>query len=265
MQTPPVALTIAGSDNSAGAGIQADLKTFTALGVYGLTAVTCVVAEVPGKVSAIQPIDSEIIAEQIGLSFAAFPVRVVKTGMLHSRKIIEAVCDELEKHSPILVVDPVMNATSGAMLLQQDAVELFKTRLFKQALLVTPNLDEVQTLLGRTVTTLQEMREAAQALAESFGGAWLVKGGHLKGEVATDVLYANGQHSEFSSPFVAGVKTHGTGCTYSAAITAGLARGLDLRDSIEAAKRFVTKAIELHFGWGETRALNHFAPPQDQA
>src|SRR5215210_2949616 len=182
---PPVALTIAGSDNSAGAGAQADLKTFTALGVYGLTAITCVVAEVPGKVSAIQPVASEIVAEQIQLSLGAFPVAAVKTGMLYSREIIATVCDVLEKlplaARPPLVVDPVMVATSGDLLLQRDAVELYQTRLFPKAALVTPNLDEARELVGRSIDNREEMERAGKELAERFGCAWLLKGGHLRG------------------------------------------------------------------------------------
>ena len=147
MKNPPVALTIAGSDNSAGAGIQADLKTFSARGIYGLTAVTCVVAEVPGRVAAIQPVAPEIVAEQIRLSFEAYPVAAVKTGLLHSREIIAAVCDELEKQAATVVVDPVMIATSGDPLLKTGAIALLEKRLFKLATLVTPNLDEATVLL----------------------------------------------------------------------------------------------------------------------
>jgi hydroxymethylpyrimidine/phosphomethylpyrimidine kinase len=263
--SPPVALTIAGSDNSAGAGAQADVKTFSALGVYGLTAITCVVAEVPGRVSAIQPVEPRIVAEQIELSFGAFPVAAVKTGMLYSREIIETVCDALEKISPRvpLVVDPVMIATSGDPLLRVDAVAVYKERLFKHATLVTPNLDEAAALLGRPIRTLPEMREAAHELAEKFGVAWLLKGGHLGGDQATDLLICDGALAEFSAPFVRGVSTHGTGCTYAAAITAALARGLPLEQAVKQAKTFVTRAIASHFRWndGATHALNHFTQP----
>jgi hydroxymethylpyrimidine/phosphomethylpyrimidine kinase len=260
----PVALTIAGSDNSAGAGAQADLKTFSALNVYGLTAITCVVAEVPGKVSAIQAIEPRIVAEQIELSFGAFPVAAVKTGMLYSREIIEVVCDAIERKSPRmpLVVDPVMVATSGDPLLRGDAVEGYKKRLFKQALLITPNLDEASALLGRSVQSIAQMREAGRELRERFGAAaWLLKGGHLSGETALDLLFfGNDEVAEFSAPFVRGVSTHGTGCTYSAAITAGLTCGLPLQQAVRQAKTFVTQAISGHFRWKNTQALNHFAP-----
>lgn len=256
-ESPPVALTIAGSDNSSGAGAQADLKTFSALGVYGLTAITCVVAEVPGRVSAIQPIDPKIVREQTRLSFEAYPVAAVKTGMLFSREIIETVCDELETRRPLLVVDPVMIATSGDSLLKNDAVALYETRLFKLATLVTPNLDEARALLGRSISTLEEMRDAGRELADKFGVPFLIKGGHLRGERAVDLLFSDDNVRSFEAPFVYGVSTHGTGCTYSAAIAAGLARGLALPDAVGEAKHFVTRAIAHFFQWGPTHALNH--------
>jgi hydroxymethylpyrimidine/phosphomethylpyrimidine kinase len=263
-----VALTIAGSDNSSGAGAQADLKTFSALGVYGATAITCIVAEAPGRVSAIQPVEPEIVREQIRISFEAFPVAAVKTGLLHSRAIIETACDTLEElfarraPRPPLVVDPVMVATSGDALLESDAVAVYTGRLFKLAALVTPNLDEVRALLGRPVATIEEMKTAGRELAGKFGAPFLLKGGHLRGNEATDLLFAGGEVREFTAPFVSGVATHGTGCTYSAAITAGLAKGLPLERAIAEAKTFVTRAIAGHFSWprGETAtaALNHF-------
>jgi hydroxymethylpyrimidine/phosphomethylpyrimidine kinase len=267
--SPPVALTIAGSDNSAGAGAQADLKTFSALGVYGLTAITCVVAEVPGRVNAIQPVDERIVREQIRLSLGAYPVAAIKTGLLHSKRTIETVCDTIEEISgnvnerPLLVVDPVMVATSGDLLLSGDAVEAYTGRLFKLAMLVTPNLDEVHSLLGRSVTTVDGMREAGRELCARFGTAFLLKGGHLReSDTATDLLIFGNEVREFAAPFVPDVATHGTGCTYSAAITAGLAKGLLLENAVGEAKQFVTRAIAKHFAWlsgdAMTNALNHF-------
>ena len=261
----PVALTIAGSDNSAGAGAQADLKTFTALGVYGLTAITCVVAEVPGKVSAIAPVPPEIVVEQVRLSLVAYPVGAIKTGMLHSRAVIDAICDLLE---PVfagggrlpLVVDPVMIATSGAPLLQPDGIAAYRDRFFPLAALVTPNLDEVAVLLGRPVTSVNAMREAGRELAARFGTAFLLKGGHLSGEAVDCLTTLEGQH-EFSAPRVQGVATHGTGCTTSAAIAAALAAGTPLEQAVAQAKEFVTRAIAGCFRWprpggAETHALN---------
>ena len=262
MSKPPVALTIAGSDNSSGAGAQADLKTFTAQGIYGLTAITCVVAEVPGRVEAIQAVDPKIVEAQIRLSFEAYPVAAVKTGMLHSRGIIQAVCDGLENRKLPLVVDPVMIATSGDPLLKEDAVSLYEERLFKMAAVVTPNLDEAGALLGRTISNIEEMRVAGRELTEKFRVPFLLKGGHLRGESALDLLFASGKTLEFTAPYIPGVSTHGTGCTYSAAITAGLAKGLPLAIAAAEAKQFVTRAIANHFRWkrngSSTDALNHF-------
>ena len=270
MSSPPVILSIAGSDNSAGAGAQADLKTMSALGTYGVTAITCVVAEVPGQVSAIQPVEPEIVAAQIRLLFDAFPIAAVKTGLLHSRAIIATVADILLssfviRHSPLpLVVDPVMVATSGDPLLQADAIALYRERLFPLATLITPNLDETSALLGRPVTSLAEMRRAGEELTARYGTAFLLKGGHLRGTTATDLLFAGGEVLEFSAPFVPGVSTHGTGCTYSAAIAAGLGQGLALPSAVAAAKRFVTAAVTHFHRWEKngrtTDALNHFAP-----
>lgn len=265
----PVVLTIAGSDSSAGAGAQADLKTFQALGVYGLTAITCVVAEVPGKVTAIQPVAPEIVADQIRVLFGAFPIAAVKTGMLFSGGIIEQVCTALEQgfatmdRRPFLVVDPVMVATSGDRLLQDEAVGWYRDRLIPMADLVTPNLDEVRTLLGRPVTSLAEMRRAGDELARAFGVSFLIKGGHLREPIATDLLFANGTVQEFGAPFVRDVFTHGTGCTYAAAIAAGVARGLPLAEAVGRAKIFLTSAIARILRWERsgrrTDALHHFA------
>jgi hydroxymethylpyrimidine/phosphomethylpyrimidine kinase len=263
-----VALTIAGSDSSAGAGVQADLKTFSALGVYGLTAVTCVVAEAPGKISRIEPVSAALVREQIEVLFVSFPIAAMKTGLLCSGEIILAVARALAgmarhtgKNIP-LVVDPVMVATSGDQLLGAGAVELYEKQLFPLATLITPNLDEAARLLGEKIKDQQSMEKAAKALARKYGASILLKGGHLPGSKATDVLFHRGKIAKFTAPFVRGVATHGTGCTYSAAITAGLANGLSLEASIKCAKKFVTASIRQHFRWqtGAGRAiyaLNH--------
>jgi hydroxymethylpyrimidine/phosphomethylpyrimidine kinase len=274
MSTLPVVATIAGSDNSAGAGIQADLKTMSALGVYGVTALTCVVAEVPGKVCAIQAVEPQIVAAQVRLLFEAFPVAALKTGMLHSRVTLETVSAELEREfkaleltgqRPPLVVDPVMVATSGHALLEPDAMAVYRERLFGMATVVTPNLDEVAALIGRPVTTVAAMREAGAELVARFGVPFLVKGGHLRGDVALDLLFADGRVEEFRAAFVPGVSTHGTGCTYSAAIAAELGKGKSLSAAVAAAKRYVSRAIGGYLRWekegGATDALNHFAGP----
>jgi hydroxymethylpyrimidine/phosphomethylpyrimidine kinase len=243
--------------------LQADLKTFSAFGVYGLTAVTCVVAEVPGKVSRIEVVDARNVREQIELLLAHFPVAAIKTGLLYSAEIVETVATILEQFAAgiPLVIDPVMIATSGDALLQPAAVETYRARLFPRATLVTPNMAEAAALTGRRVGNLDEMRAAGEQLAQKYGTRFLVKGGHLGGGTATDLLFGGTAVAEFSAPFVEGVSTHGTGCTYSAAIAARLALGDELEVAIASAKDFVSRAIGQYFSWqsslGETHALNH--------
>jgi hydroxymethylpyrimidine/phosphomethylpyrimidine kinase len=263
----PVVLTVAGSDCSAGAGIQADLKTFTALGVYGLTAVTCIVAEVPRKVSRIEPVTARMVREQIEVLLKNFRVGAIKTGLLCSAEIVCAVARAIQGNekktarSIPLVVDPVMIATSGDNLLEPEAVEAYKNKLFPLATLITPNLDEAALLLETTINDQREMESAAKALAKKYRASILLKGGHLRGDNAIDLLFHQGELTEFSAPFVRGVETHGTGCTYSAAIAAGLASGLSLEHAIKRAKKFVTESIAKHLRWkrGSTEidALNH--------
>jgi hydroxymethylpyrimidine/phosphomethylpyrimidine kinase len=254
----PVALTIAGSDSSAGAGIQADLKTFSALGVYGLTAVTCVVAETPGHVSKIEPVSAELVRDQIEVLLRNFPVAAIKTGLLFSASIIAEIASVLrERRSTPLVIDPVMVATSGDALLQDDAIQTYERDLFPLAALLTPNLGEAGRLVGKSITDLEAMREAGETLEKKYGVPVLLKGGHLTGDDAIDLLFLKGNMVEFSAPFSRGIATHGTGCTYSAAITAGLAGGLSLEEAIRRAKKFVTAAIAQHHAWGGVQALNH--------
>jgi len=256
----PVALSIAGSDSSAGAGIQADLKTFNAFNVYGLTAITCVVAEIPGKVSRIEPVSSALVREQIETVAKSFPIGAAKTGLLCSSAIVQVVARALGRflRAP-LVVDPVFIATSGDRLLDPNALALYQKELFRLATLITPNLDEAAELLGEEIPNRRSMERAVRALAEKFRTNVLLKGGHLRGNQAVDLLFAGGKTTEFSSPFVRDVATHGTGCTYSAAITAGLASGLSLVPSIERAKKFVTGAITRRLRWEKNLdALNHW-------
>jgi hydroxymethylpyrimidine/phosphomethylpyrimidine kinase len=265
--TVPVALSIAGSDSSAGAGIQADLKTFSTLGVYGLTAVTCIVAEIPGKVSRIEPVSVEIVREQIEVLARSFQIAAIKTGLLCSAEIISAVAKAIrdKKFTPRtpLVIDPVFVATSGDPLLEPAAIETYEKELFPLASLITPNLDETGRLLGTKIKDRQSMRRAGEELEKKFGTAILLKGGHLAEDHAIDLLFADGKVVEFSAPKAFGVATHGTGCTYSAAITAGLASRLPLEDAIRQAKRFVTQSIARHFRWTSRSGknldgLNHF-------
>ncbi|HEV2842454.1 MAG TPA: bifunctional hydroxymethylpyrimidine kinase/phosphomethylpyrimidine kinase [Chthoniobacterales bacterium] len=264
----PVALSIAGSDSSAGAGVQADLKTFSALGVYGLTAITCVVAETPGRVSKIEPVAAEMVSTQIEVLLESFPVAAIKTGMLFSGEIVLAVSRAFRAHAERtksttpLVIDPVMVATSGDLLLQDEAIDCYERELFPLAALVTPNLSEAARLLGEPIADLQAMRKAGASLVEKYGVPVLLKGGHLTGEEAIDLLFANGGVIEFSAPFFRGIATHGTGCTYSAAIAAGLAISLPLEEAVRRAKNFVTATIAQHHSWeaasgAPLQALNH--------
>jgi hydroxymethylpyrimidine/phosphomethylpyrimidine kinase len=266
-RTPPVALTIAGSDSSAGAGIQADLKTFSALGVYGLTAVTCVVAEIPGKVSRIEPVGAEIVRAQIELLVKNFQIGAIKTGLLCSAEIISAVAKAIRGKGRMsaqripIVIDPVIVATSGDPLLEPAALEAYEKELFPLATLVTPNLDEAERLLGTKIKDRESMHRAGKELEKEFGTAILLKGGHLRGRYAVDLLFIDGKVVDFPAPFIRGVATHGTGCTYSAAITAALAFGLSLQEAITRAKKFVTESIAQHFRWNQGSAqidaLNH--------
>ena len=252
---PPVALTVAGSDCSAGAGIQADLKAFKSCGVYGLTAVTCVVAEVPGRVAAIQPVEPPIVRRQIELCLEAFPVAAMKTGMLYSRDLLEQVVDVYGSMSaagrPPLIVDPVMVASSGDPLLRRDALQGYRERLFPLAALVTPNLDEARVLLGGApLADAEAMRQAGRELCARFGVPFLMKGGHLGGDTALDVLVCpDGRTRDFTAGFTRGFSTHGTGCTYSAAIAAGMASGLGLEGAVQQAKGYVSAVIAGRFRW----------------
>ncbi len=224
---------------------------------------TCVVAEVPGKVSRIDAVDTSNVREQIELLLASFPVGAIKTGLLFSAEVVDVVASILEERAAKipLVVDPVMVATSGDPLLQPSAIESYQTRLFPIATLVTPNVPETAALSGRPVRDLGEMKAAGNDLARKFGTRFLVKGGHLPGDSATDLLCDGMAVVEFSAPFVRGFSTHGTGCTYSAAIAARLALGDPLQEAIARAKDFVSHAIREYFSWptslGETHALNH--------
>jgi hydroxymethylpyrimidine/phosphomethylpyrimidine kinase len=261
-RTPPTALTIAGSDNSAGAGIQADLKTFSHFEVYGLTALTCVVAEVPGRVAAIQAVQNSLVEAQIVLSLEHFGVAAIKTGMLYAVEIIETVVQILAKRGAgiPLVVDPVMVATSGDALLKKEAVTAICQYLLPLATLVTPNLDEAAVLSGqRKISTIAEMETIGKALSAQYDTAFLMKGGHLPGGSAIDILIQGNELWRYESPFIEGVTTHGTGCTYSAAITANLALGLALPEAVGRAKLYISEAIRQSFRWNNTMALNHFA------
>lgn len=254
----PIALTIAGSDSGGGAGIQADLQTFAALGVHGTSAITCLTAQNPRGVTGIQASSPEILRRQIDAVFAELKPAAVKTGMLFSTPLIRVVLDAFRrrKRTP-LVVDPVMVATSGARLLKPAAIGIIRKELLPLATLVTPNLDEAEILVGRKLTEVENLRWAARKIHADFGCAALVKGGHLRGLIeAVDVFYDGRNELLLSAPFVKGVSTHGTGCTYSAAITAGLARGMPLPEAVQLGKNFITDAIASSRRVGKHFVLN---------
>jgi hydroxymethylpyrimidine/phosphomethylpyrimidine kinase len=250
---PPVerALTIAGSDSGGGAGIQADLKTFAAFGVYGMSAVTAVTAQNTIGVQAIFELPPEIVAAQIDSVVDDIGVDALKTGMLGGAETVQAVSKAIVRHNLTrLVVDPVMVAKSGDLLLHDDAVEAVRMQLLPLALVATPNLPEAEVLTGLSIRNLGDMRTAARAIV-AMGPRWVViKGGHLEDADATDLLFDGAQFTELSAPRVATKNTHGTGCTFSAAIAAGLARGREVSDAIGTAKIYVTKAIEASLGVG---------------
>jgi len=258
----PIALTIAGSDSGGGAGIQADLKTFAALGVHGTSAITCLTAQNPRAVLGIHPCASAMVGLQIEAVFAELPPAAIKTGMLYSGEIIRAVAASLKKLAPRglpLILDPVMVATSGGRLLKPGAIDILKRELFPLATLVTPNIDEAEILIGRKIASLDAARAAAREIHEIFGCAALVKGGHLRdSKQAVDFFHGAGEEWFLEAPFIKGVSTHGTGCAYSAAITAWCARGNNLAKSVAHAKEFITQAIARHKSADRHSVLNFF-------
>ena len=255
----PVALTIAGSDSGAGAGVQADLLTFAAHGVFGTTAITCLTAQNPDGVTAIEVLPPAFVQEEIRQVHRYFKLRALKTGMLHSAGIVTAVADFLRAQPWIpAVVDPVMVATSGAALLDSGALAAVREKLLPAAFLVTPNLDEVAVLLGEKPATAAAMVTAARKLAETYGVAFLVKGGHLSGDEIADVLAKpTGDVRMYTSRRVQGVNTHGSGCTLSAAVAANLAKGMVLDDAVEAARGYLLRALERGLVVGGRRFINH--------
>ena len=246
----PVALTIAGSDSGGGAGIQADLKTFAALGVHGTSAITAITAQNTVAVTEILELPVAMVRAQIDAIVEDLGVQAAKTGMLSSAEIIETVAAAIQAHRiGNLVVDPVMVAKGGARLLRKDAVDALRTRLLPLAAVLTPNLPEVEVLLGRRVTTLDERRQAARDLLALGPRAVVVKGGHAGGD-AIDVYWDGATLEELPAERIATANTHGSGCVFSAAIAAGLAQGVDPLTAVRAAKEFITGAIELSLELG---------------
>nr|WP_240759767.1 bifunctional hydroxymethylpyrimidine kinase/phosphomethylpyrimidine kinase [Phytoactinopolyspora endophytica] len=235
---------MAGSDPSGGAGIQADLKTFSALGAYGTAALTALTAQNTRGVSGVMPVSGEFVTQQLAALFEDLDVRAVKTGMLGDPDVVEAVADAVTRYSVRnLVVDPVMVATSGDRLVSDETVTAIRERLLPLATVITPNLPETATLLGWAEVSEERMAEAGELLRERGTAAAVVKGGHGSGPDAVDVLVdVDGVH-ELRAPRVATKNTHGTGCTFSSAIAVGLAQGKPLLDAVTDAKRYLTDAL----------------------
>ena len=257
---PAVALTIAGSDPSGGAGIQADLKTFHRFGVYGEAVITLITVQNTVRVDRVECLPPGLVLEQIRAVTEDIPPAAAKTGALGNRAIVEAVADAAAHFSFPLVVDPVMISKHGLPLVSEEAREAFTGKLIPRAFLVTPNLSEAAALTGLEICGVDAMREAARRIREMGARAVLVKGGHLAG-AATDVLYDGRAWREFTAPRIETRHTHGTGCTYSAAITACLAAGAALEDAVTRAKAFITEAIRTNPGLGRgSGPVNHQAP-----
>ena len=257
--SPPKAMTIAGSDSGGGAGIQADLKTFAALGVYGSSVLTAVTAQNTRGVFAVAEVPEEVIALQIDVVLEDIGAEAAKTGMLSSSSIVETVAGRLEAWGvDNLVVDPVMVAKGGHPLLQQNAVAAVKQHLLPLALIVMPNIPEAEILSGMTIDSPESARDAARAIGD-LGPRWVViKGGHLAGD-ATDLVYDGVTFTEFPAERIDTPNTHGTGCTFSAAITALLARGVPTLEAIETAKTWLTAAIRESYAIGDGHSpVNHF-------
>ncbi|MGE9270157.1 MAG: bifunctional hydroxymethylpyrimidine kinase/phosphomethylpyrimidine kinase [Verrucomicrobiales bacterium] len=257
MNDIPIALTIAGADSSGGAGIQADLKTFQHFGVYGMTAITCVVAESSAEVRSIHPIPTDIVHDQISLLLESYPIAAIKTGMLYSEAIANTVASILEHYPDLpLIVDPVMIASTGDSLAEGNPNQAYLNGIFPHTDLITPNLDEAETLLGAPITSEADQAAAAFALHQQLGCSILLKGGHLEGPQCLDLLVHEGERTDFRSPRIHTPASHGTGCTLAAAIAAGMACGHPMTTAIDKAKTFLNQSLRHAFSLGKLHALN---------
>lgn len=263
MNQTPTVMSIAGSDSGGGAGIQADLKTFHTIGVFGTTAITCITAQNPGGVSGIMEVDSLLLERQILSILDFFPVVFSKSGMLFSKEIINVVLKLVKEKKLKLICDPVMVATSGAKLLRDDAIDLIKKELLPMSYLITPNADEASLLLPYKINSSEDMEDASRDLFKMIGVPILLKGGHLQNNgKLKDVLYDGKEMSIFPSDYIKNVSTHGTGCTYSSAITSYLALGQDLKTSVLHAKNFLHTSILCSIQTGKSTSLFHSKPKE---
>jgi hydroxymethylpyrimidine/phosphomethylpyrimidine kinase len=262
--TLPVALSIAGSDSGAGAGIQADLKTFAALGVYGLTVITAITAQNTVGVRAVQEVDAGVVTAQLDAVAEDFSIGALKTGMLSSAAIIEVVAAGVQRHrlGP-LVVDPVMIAKSGDRLLREDAIDALRRRLLPLAHVVTPNIPEAEVLSQRPIRTRDDRVAAARAIMDLGAQSVVIKGGHSEDDPVVDLLVDRHGVHEYRAERIVTTSTHGTGCTFSAAIAAGLAAGLDLAQAVGQARDYISRALASAPGLGHGHGpLNHFPAVQ---
>jgi hydroxymethylpyrimidine/phosphomethylpyrimidine kinase len=254
----PVALTIAGSDPSGGAGIQADLKTFHRLEAYGEAVITLITVQNTLTVDRVEVLDADLVRQQIEIVISDIPPGAAKTGALGNAAVVATVAEAAASFKFPLVVDPVLFSSKGTPLLDTEGRQALIELLLPRAFLLMPNLSEASDLAGFSVTDIPAMRRAAEVLATRGPKNVLVKGGHLQGE-AVDILFCNGRFHEFAASRIVTSQTHGTGCTYSAAVTAELAKGTPLPDAVARAKTFVTRAIQWAPGLGSgTGPLNHF-------
>ena len=256
---PPVAMTIAGSDSGGGAGIQADLKTFSALGVFGTSTLTAITAQNTVGVTAVHEIPTDVIAAQIDAVVTDIGADAVKTGMLSSPEIVTTVADAIRRHGiSNLVVDPVMVAKSGDRLLRAEAIATICDELIPLAKVVTPNIPEVEDLTGRSIESDDDARQAAQAIIDMGAKSVVIKGGHRDGP-PTDILYDGAEFIEFTAERIPSTSTHGTGCTFASAVAAGLAHDLDTPTAVKQAKEYVTAAISAAYPIGQGHGpLHHF-------
>lgn len=243
----PVVLTIAGSDSGGGAGIQADLRTFAALNVFGASAITALTAQNPRKVKAILPVNAKMVARQIESVCDYFPVAAVKTGMLYNEQIVRATAREIKRRKfPIVVVDPVGRATSGRTLLTKKAFQTLCATLLPLATVITPNVPEAEMILNCRINNPADQRAATLKLSKKFKTACIIKGGHLPGEEAIDVLYCRRRFHSFKTRRVSAKNLHGTGCVFSAALAACLARGMNMKSAVWNAKKYVFRLIQIN-------------------
>lgn len=255
-----IALTIAGSDSGGGAGIQADIKTFQELGVFGTTAITALTAQNTLGVHGIFDVTPKFLKQQIEAVLADFDVKAIKTGMLFSAELIEVVAESMEGQEIPLVVDPVMIAKGGESLLQEKAVTALKTKLLPLTTICTPNIPEAEVLTGMTISNSTDIEQAAKEIVAMGVQYVVMKGGHLHGEYSSDIVYWNEGSFSVKTPRVETKDTHGTGCTFSAAITANLAKGLSIEEAIIEAKKFIHLAISTPLSIGQGHGpTNHFA------